>query len=81
MKNCRVFAPATVANVGSGFDVLGFALCDIGDVVQVTEIKNPGLVIESIIGADNIPLEPEKNVCTVAAQALLNSLEKKPSNG
>ena len=46
MKNCRVFAPATVANVGSGFDVLGFALCDIGDVVQVTEIKNPGLVIE-----------------------------------
>ena len=37
------------------------------------------LLIDSIIGADNIPLEPEKNVCTVAAQALLNSLEKKLS--
>tara|TARA_X000000950_G_scaffold155693_1_gene190819 strand:+ start:2412 stop:3344 length:933 start_codon:yes stop_codon:yes gene_type:complete len=81
MKNCSVFAPATVANVGSGFDVLGFALCDIGDVVQVRESSTPGLVIDSIIGADNIPLEPEKNVCTVAAQALLNSLEKKPSYG
>ena len=55
MKNCSVFAPATVANVGSGFDVLGFALCDIGDVVQVRESSTPGLVIDSIIGADNIP--------------------------
>ena len=81
MKKCTVFAPATVANVGSGFDVLGFALCDVGDLVQVEESSKPGLVIEAIIGADNIPLDPAKNVCTVAAQALLNALDGKQKCG
>ena len=81
MKNCSVFAPATVANVGSGLDILGFALCDVGDIVHVKEISTPGLFIESIIGANNIPFDPVKNVCTVAAQALLNCLEVKQENG
>ncbi|MBK98103.1 MAG: homoserine kinase [Balneola sp.] len=81
MKKCTVFAPATVANVGSGFDVLGFALCDVGDTVHVKKSSTPGLVIESIIGANNIPSDPVKNVCTVAAQALLDCLEEKQENG
>ena len=81
MKKCTVFAPASVANVGSGFDVLGFALCDVGDLIQVEESSKPGLVIEAIIGADNIPLDPAKNVCTVAAQALLNALDGKQKCG
>ena len=31
----KVFAPATVANVASGFDVLGFALEQPGDTVRL----------------------------------------------
>ena len=34
MNSVRVFAPATVANVGSAFDVLGFALDAPGDIVE-----------------------------------------------
>jgi homoserine kinase len=73
MNEIRVFAPATVANVGSGFDVLGFALSDIGDIITVRKTDHLGLHIKSIEGADNLPLDSKKNVSTVAAQALLDS--------
>jgi homoserine kinase len=40
MKNeVRVFAPATVANVAAGFDVLGFALHQPGDEVVVFVLR------------------------------------------
>lgn len=34
MKQVKVFAPATIANIGPGFDVFGVALYNIGDVVE-----------------------------------------------
>ena len=36
-KSIRVFAPATVANVACGFDILGFAVNEPGDEVIVQE--------------------------------------------
>ena len=76
MTEIRVFAPATVANVGSGFDVLGFALSDIGDHITVRKTQTPGMKILSIDGADNLPLDPKKNVATVAVQALLDTYDQ-----
>ena len=35
MKEIRIFAPATVANVACGFDVLGFCLDTVGDEMVV----------------------------------------------
>jgi len=35
-KSIKAFAPATVANVGCGFDVLGFAVESPGDEVEIT---------------------------------------------
>ena len=71
----EVFAPATVANVGCGFDVLGFAIHRPGDVVVARTRPEKGLVIEGITGfGTGIPLTVEKNTAGVAAQALLNHL-------
>ena len=41
----KVFAPASVANVAVGFDILGFALEKPGDEIIIREGSKPGLVI------------------------------------
>jgi homoserine kinase len=45
MKEVRAFAPATVANVAAGFDVLGFALDSPGDELVATFSTQPGVTI------------------------------------
>ncbi len=71
----KVFAPATVANVSVGYDVLGFAIHGPGDDIIVRTGKKLGLSIAGIHGAQNrLPKDPKKNTATVAAQALLDHL-------
>jgi homoserine kinase len=69
-----VFAPATIANLSCGFDVLGLALEGIGDRMTVSLIPEKGVRIAKITGAD-LPLEAEKNVAGVAALALLHAAD------
>lgn len=61
-SSIKVFAPATVANLSVGFDVLGLALDVPGDEVVMT-LNNSGKVsIEKITGDDGkLPLDPQKN--------------------
>ncbi|HKI78617.1 MAG TPA: homoserine kinase [Ignavibacteriaceae bacterium] len=69
----KVFASASVTNVGPGFDIMGFALEEPGDEVTVRFSKIPGIRITNIKGdGENLPLEPEKNT----AGASLISLAK-----
>ena len=49
-KSIHVFAPATVANVACGFDVLGFAIDSPGDEVILKLKASPGIVITRITG-------------------------------
>ncbi|HAI94150.1 MAG TPA: homoserine kinase, partial [Xanthomonadaceae bacterium] len=37
----RAFAPASVANVAVGFDLLGYPLAGVGDTVTVRRIEAP----------------------------------------
>lgn len=67
-----VFCPATIANLSCGFDVLGLALENTGDLMKLRLTEQPGVRITRIEGSD-LPLEPEKNVAGVAALALLRS--------
>lgn len=82
MNSATAFAPATVANVGVGFDILGFAIEGIGDRVTVTRSDTPGVRIEGMAGisdAGSIPVAPEKNT---AGMPLLKMLaELKPGFG
>ncbi|GAB2972920.1 homoserine kinase [Mucilaginibacter puniceus] len=71
----RVFAPATVANVVCGFDVLGFAVNEPGDEVIMRVTDKPGIVISKITGDDGrLPLNPEKNTVSVSVQHYLKSI-------
>ena len=72
ISEIKVFAPASVANVSCGFDVLGFCLDPIGDLIHVEMTEKPGVHIGSIKGY-NIPKNPLKNVASVAVNALLKS--------
>ena len=69
----KVFAPASVANVACGFDVLGFALEQPGDEIIVRFSENKGLKITKITGG-KLPYEAEKNTAGYAALTLLEHL-------
>ncbi|MCB0606087.1 MAG: homoserine kinase [Lewinella sp.] len=71
----KVFAPASVANVAAGFDILGFALERPGDEIIVRLSETPGFRITQITGAKGkLPMEPEKNTAGFAALKLLEYL-------
>ena len=73
MEKVNVFAPNTVANVGCGYDVLGFALEGYGDEITLQKRSDSQLVITKIEGA-NLPMDAATNVATVAIAAMLKSL-------
>jgi len=70
----KVFSPATVANVGSGFDILGFALNNRGDIIEAKMNNEKCIRIFNQSGTD-LPLNPLKNVAGVATQAMLTDLK------
>ncbi len=76
-KSIRIFSPATVANVGCGFDVLGFALEGVGDEMVLAPKESPTLNVTRIEGCEGLPYDADKNVATVALKALLEAYGKK----
>jgi homoserine kinase len=74
-RSVTAFAPATVANVGCGFDIMGFALKGSGDKVTVTLQNENGSEIISMSGpyAGLIPSDRDKNTAGVAVTAYLNA--------
>jgi len=74
-ESVKVFAPATVANVASGFDVLGFALERPGDLVELRRKEERRVTILSIDGdGGRLPLEVERNTAGVAALSFLEAI-------
>ena len=74
MKKVKVFAPGSIGNVGSGFDVFGLALETLGDTLEVTENNSGNLNILKIEGDSDISTDPAKNIVTVGARALLEAV-------
>ncbi|GAB1309206.1 homoserine kinase [Urechidicola sp. KH5] len=72
MKEIKIFSPATVANVSCGFDVLGFCLDTVGDVMTIRKTASKGIIITKIEGAE-LSFEAENNVAGVAAKAILDA--------
>jgi homoserine kinase len=68
----RVFAPATIANLGPGFDVLGLALSTPGDLLDAELSDEPGIEIIEITGDGGaLSRDPVKNVAGRAAGDVL----------
>jgi len=73
----KVFAPATVANVVCGYDVLGFAVNQPGDEVVMRLTGGKGIAISKITGDDGkLPLNPAKNTVSASVQHYLNHIDK-----
>ena len=64
-----VRAPATSANLGSGFDVFGAALTRPADVVTVERAAETTIEVTGV-GAQYIPEDPEKNTVGAVVEAL-----------
>ncbi|MBI5495302.1 MAG: homoserine kinase [Deltaproteobacteria bacterium] len=71
MTGARVFAPATVGNVGPGFDVLGLCVDGAGDTVTVELVDGPDHVTVEGRDAAAIPTDPARNAAVIAARAVL----------
>jgi homoserine kinase len=69
-SSVQVLAPATVANLVCGFDVLGMALQQPQDVMIVRLTEKPGIVIQKD-DVYKLPTEPEKNVAGASLLALM----------
>ncbi len=77
-KSVTAFAPASVANVGCGFDIMGFAVQGIGDAVTVSlqpDSDNSKITLTGIYG-HLTPSERSKNTAGVAINAFLQAIGK-----
>jgi len=75
MNSVKVFSPASIGNIGPGFDVLGLAIDGLGDTVEAREISGNEVVIENIFNADHdISNDPDKNTAGIAAKETLRAL-------
>ncbi len=71
-QSVRAFAPATVANIGPGFDVLGLALEGKGDIVVAERIDGDDVRVLEITGDQGrLPLETDDNTAGIAARETL----------
>ncbi|MDE0223313.1 MAG: homoserine kinase [Spirochaetaceae bacterium] len=70
----KAFAPATVANVASGFDVLGFAVSHPGDTVEASRTEAGGVTLREVTGDGGRLPRDGRNTAVIAVRALLERL-------
>lgn len=75
MKTVCAFAPATIANVNVGYDVLGMSLGTIGDKVEVSFNDTITNNIVEIVNGDQLPTNVEKNCCSVVIKSMQQYLK------
>ena len=70
-----VLAPATIANLVCGFDVLGLALQNPSDIMKVSLSDQPGIRIQHKDDFD-LPVTPAENVAGAALLDMMQELDK-----
>jgi homoserine kinase len=75
MKSVKVQAPATVANLVCGFDILGMCLNKPFDVMEVRLLDEKKLIIHSADGY-NLPENPAENTAGAPLIEMLNEIEE-----
>lgn len=76
LKSVKVSVPATVSNVGCGFDVMGFAVDVICDEITL-KLTNKKRIRISKISGDNgkLPHDIESNTCGKAIKEIVDDLK------
>jgi len=78
-ETLTAFAPASIGNVGVGYDMLGLALADVGDRVSARRVETPGIHIADVRDLDgeihpSLSTHPEENTASIAAQSLWDAV-------
>lgn len=75
-NRAKAFAPATSANLATGFDLLGISFDLIGDVVTVEVIDEPTVKVASVTGLlTELPVDPQKNTATAGLLHLIRDYQ------
>ncbi len=69
----KIKCPGTVANLVCGFDILGMALNDPYDIMEVTLLDEPIVIIHNRDDY-NLPTDPEKNVAGVVFLSVMEKM-------
>lgn len=76
IETASAFAPSSVGNMASGFDLLGHAVDGPGDTVTATRSDRPGVLIDAITGlSEDLPTQARRNTAAVAVRALLEAVK------
>ena len=76
MISATAFAPASIGNVGVGFDILGQSIEGIGDRASVRRIEQPVVRIDAIHGCvANLPMDAMENTAGRALIAMHEALD------
>jgi homoserine kinase len=75
-KTIKVKAPASIANLACGFDVLGLAINEPFDTIELEMLDERKVEIASIEGYNSLSYDSNKNVVGPVLHAILNSIEK-----
>lgn len=75
LRAATAFAPASIGNVGVGFDMLGLAIAGAGDRVTVRQTAHPGVTLIEVRNPKgevhrDLPSEAHRNTASIAAAAL-----------
>jgi homoserine kinase len=74
-RSAQAFAPASVGNVGVGFDILGHVIEGVGDTVRVSRIDTSEVRIAAIRGATvDLPTDAPGNTAGASLIALREAL-------
>ena len=73
-RKIRIHAPATIANIVCGFDVLGLALANPYDIMELSLSRIPGIRIKHT-DTFNLPERAEENVAGVSLQEMRKNID------
>ncbi len=69
----HIFGPASLSNLGPGFDALGLCISGIGDVIEARRSEQRGVHLEHDPGIVGwvLPSDPRQNTAVIAAEGVL----------
>lgn len=73
MDKIKIFAPATIANVGPGYDIFGLALEHIGDTIEMSWRDDQQIQIAPLEGFPEIPVAASENIAGIVVQEMLRN--------
>lgn len=69
----HIFGPASLSNLGPGFDALGLCISGIGDIIEARPSDKPGVHLQHDPGIVGwvLPSDPKQNTAVIAAEGVL----------